>query len=62
MYSNIPTGELVNLITCIAINNHINEEIIKEIKILPEHTIKQNYFEQNSYLDYIVSDKTITNE
>jgi hypothetical protein len=50
MYSNIPTYELINIITSIANGNDIHEELIKEIKLLTELIIKRNYFELNSNL------------
>jgi hypothetical protein len=48
MYSNIPTGELIKIITNTASNNDIPDDIIREIKLLNELIIKQNYFELNS--------------
>jgi hypothetical protein len=48
MYSNIPTCELINIITSIANGNDIHEELIKEIKLLTELMINQNYFGLNS--------------
>jgi hypothetical protein len=48
MYLNIPAYELIYIITSIANGNDIHEELIKEIKLLTELIIKQNYFELNS--------------
>jgi hypothetical protein len=48
MYSNIQTHELINIIIDMANNNNIHEELTKEIKLLTELIIKQNYFELNS--------------
>jgi hypothetical protein len=48
MYSNIPTCELITIITNIANSNGIHDDIIKEIMLLTELIIKQNYFELNS--------------
>jgi hypothetical protein len=48
MYSNIPTHETINIIIDMANKAEIHEEIIKDIKLLTELIIKQNYFELNS--------------
>jgi hypothetical protein len=48
MYSNIPTCELIKIITNIANSNGIHYDIIKEIKLLTELIIKKNYFELNT--------------
>jgi hypothetical protein len=48
MYSNVPTCELITIITNIASSNGIHDDMIKEIKLLTELIIKQNFLELNS--------------
>jgi hypothetical protein len=48
MYSNIRTLELINIIIDMANKRNIQDEFVKEIKLLTKLIIKQNYFEINS--------------
>jgi hypothetical protein len=48
MYSNIPTHNLINVIVDMANKCNIPDELAKEIKLVAELIIKQNYLEANS--------------
>jgi hypothetical protein len=48
MYSNIPTLDLINIVADLSNKCNIPNVLSKEIKLLVDLIIKQNYFEANS--------------